>query len=121
MKFVSIRNLSNPQTRPIQARYCSSFFCRLRGLMFTQNIGQYEGLLMVQAKADRIESSIHMLFMAYDLAVIWLDEQYRVVDVKFCQKWRPAYFPAGSAKFVLETHVDRLKDFTVGDVLAVKS
>jgi uncharacterized membrane protein (UPF0127 family) len=75
---------------------------------------------MVQAKADRVESSIHMLFMAFDLTVVWLDDQYRVVDVKLCKKWRPAYFPAASARYVLETHVERGKDFLIGDQLAVQ-
>jgi uncharacterized membrane protein (UPF0127 family) len=75
---------------------------------------------MVQARSDRIESSIHMLFMSYDLTVVWIDDNYRVVDVKLCQKWKPAYFPASAARYVLETHVDRLNDFKVGDILAVE-
>jgi uncharacterized membrane protein (UPF0127 family) len=120
MKLVKIQNRSNQRVKPIQARYCSSFLCRLRGLMFTRQIGNYEGLLMVQAKADRVESAIHMLFMGYDLAVVWLDEQYRVVDVKHCKRWRPAYIPAASARYVLETHVNRVKDFIVGDELAIQ-
>jgi uncharacterized membrane protein (UPF0127 family) len=120
MKLALIRNLSNSSTEPIKARYCSSFFCRLRGLMFTRSIGSQEGLLMVQAHADRIDSSIHMLFMAFDLAVIWLNDQYRVVDKKYCRRWKLAYFPAAPARFVLETHVDRLKDFQIGDEINIK-
>ena len=75
---------------------------------------------MVQARADRFDSSIHMLFMAYDLAVIWLDDQYRVVDVKLCRQWRPAYIPVAPARFVLETNVERASDFKIGDELAVQ-
>jgi uncharacterized membrane protein (UPF0127 family) len=120
MKYVLIHNQTNNLTSPIRARYCSSFFCRLRGLMFARSLGGHEALLMVQPRADRVEASIHMLFMAFDLAVIWLDEQCRVVDKKICRRWRPAYFPAGAAKYVLETHVERLDDFCVGDQLAIR-
>lgn len=87
--------------------------------MFAPTLGTYEGLLLVQSKADRVESSIHMLFMAFDLAVIWLDEQYRVVDKKACRRWHPAYFPSAAAKYVLETHLERVDDFTVGDQLSI--
>lgn len=75
---------------------------------------------MVQGRADRVESSIHMLFMLFDLTVVWLDDQYCVVDVKLCRRWRPAYFPAGPARYVLETHTDRLPDFQIGDRISVE-
>jgi uncharacterized membrane protein (UPF0127 family) len=88
--------------------------------MFTQSLGEHEGLFMVQAHADRIDSSIHMLFMAYDLTVVWIDNDYRVVDVKLCRKWRPAYFPAVPARYVLETHIARFNDFKIGDILTVE-
>jgi uncharacterized membrane protein (UPF0127 family) len=120
MKLVLIENQSQPRIRPIKAQYCGSFLCRLRGLMFRRSFATHEGLLMVQAKADRIESSIHMLFMTFDLAVIWLNDEKLVVDVQLCRRWRPAYIPASSARFVLEAHVDRFDDFKIGDVLSIR-
>lgn len=76
---------------------------------------------MIQTRADRIDSSIHMLFMAFDLAVIWLNDQYQVVDKKYCRRWKLAYIPAAPARFVLETHVDRLNDFQIGDEIIIQS
>ncbi len=75
---------------------------------------------MVQSRADRIDLSIHMLFMAFDLAVIWLNDQHQVVDKKYCHRWKPAYFPAAPARFVLETHIDRLNDFQIGDEITIQ-
>lgn len=75
---------------------------------------------MVQPRADRFDASIHMLFMRFDLAVIWIDERLRVVDVKPCRRWRPAYLPAAAAKFVLETHIDRLTDYQISDQLSIQ-
>lgn len=120
MKFAIILNRSNPSIGPIKARFCNSFFCRLRGLMFTPSIDQHEGLLMVQERADRLNSAIHMLFMRYDLAAIWLDNQYRVVDVKLCRRWRLMYAPRAAACYVLETHRDRYGDFHIGDQAKVQ-
>lgn len=74
---------------------------------------------MVQPRADRLDASIHMFFMNFDIAVIWADNDLRVVDVKYARRWRPYYAPSKAAKFVLETHPKRLKDFQVGDQLVV--
>jgi uncharacterized membrane protein (UPF0127 family) len=113
-------NETHPFRKPFKARHCSSFFCRLRGLMFTPSIGQHEGLLMVQNTQDRINAAIHMFFMNYDLAVIWLNRELKVVDVQLARRWRPAYTPAQPALYVLETHPDRLKDFHIGDQVTLK-
>ena len=71
---VTITNLSTPLPRAIRAPYCSSFFCRLRGLMFRSHLASDEGLLLVQERSSRVDASIHMLFVFTDLAVIWLDQ-----------------------------------------------
>lgn len=120
MKFVHIHNQTHPNQTPVQARYCSSFWCRLRGLIFTRPLAPFEGLLMVQPRADRLDAAIHMFFMGYDLTVVWMDAQYRVVDVKYCKQWRPAYMPAKAALYVLEIHPDRSNDYRIGDQLAVE-
>lgn len=117
MKSVLILNQTHPAAQPIRAPYCDAFFGRFRGLMLRKEIAPHEGLLMVQPKADRIDSAIHMFFMNFDIAVIWADAQMRVVDAQIARRWRPAYAPAKAARFILETHPDRLKDFQVGDQL----
>lgn len=75
---------------------------------------------MVQPRTDRVDASIHMLFMEFDLAVIWLDDLHRVVDVKHCRRWNPVYIPIVAAKFVLETHLARLADYHIGDQLRIQ-
>jgi uncharacterized membrane protein (UPF0127 family) len=121
MQLVLIHNQYNPTTRPLQTGYCDSFFGRLRGLMFRKSLGEYEGLLMVQPRADRLDAAIHMFFMNFDITVVWADPQMRVVDVQYAKRWRPAYAPAKAAKYVLETHPDRLNDYKIGDQLVIKN
>jgi len=120
MVQVLIRNLSRPAKKPILAKSCTSFLCQLRGLMFRKAIGEHEGLFFVQAATDRINSAIHMFFMNFDIAVIWLDAQYCVVDVTLAHRWRPAYFPAKAAKYIIETHPNRLNEFHPGDQLVAE-
>ncbi len=119
MQLVLIHNQTHPTKEPLQAHYCASFLGRLRGLMFQKSIRPHAGLLMVQPRADRLDAAIHMFFMNFDIAVVWADEQLRVVDLKYARRWRPAYAPAKAAKYVLETHPDRLKDFEIGDQLVI--
>jgi uncharacterized membrane protein (UPF0127 family) len=114
-KLVTVTNQSAPLPQPIRAPYCSSFFCRLRGLMFRSRLAPDEGLLLVQGSSSRVDSSIHMLFVFTDLAVIWLDPDGVIVDTVLARAWRPAYFPKAPAKYILEISPERLSEFRVGD------
>jgi uncharacterized membrane protein (UPF0127 family) len=115
MKLVKIHNLSRPNPQPLAARYCDSFLCRLRGLTFRRSLPNNWGLLLVQSRDSRMDSSIHMLAMWIDLAIVWITDAGEVVDVRLARRWRPAYFPQRPARYVLEMAVAHLKDFQVGD------
>jgi len=96
--------------------YCDSFLCRLRGLTFRKRLDPDEGLLLVQGKRDsRIDASIHMLFVPFDLNVVWINSKMTVVDKVIAKSWWPAYFPAKSACYILEIHPDRWEDYQIGD------
>jgi uncharacterized membrane protein (UPF0127 family) len=119
MKFVQISNQSHPEVTPILAKYCQSFFCQLRGLMFTKSLPEHQGLLLVQRSDSRIEASIHMMFMWMDLAVIWINSKHNVVDVILAKRWKLAYLPKQPAKYVLETDVSNLGSFNIGDLVRI--
>lgn len=115
MKQVRIINQTHPGSEPIVARYCQSFLCQLRGLMFTSSLAENSGLLLVQGSDSRVNASIHMMFMKIDLAVIWIDSEFEVVDLVLARRWKLAYLPQKAAKYVLETGVSNLSDFNIGD------
>jgi uncharacterized membrane protein (UPF0127 family) len=83
--------------------------------MFTSSLPKNSGLLLVQGSESRLNASIHMMFMKMDLAVIWIDGNYEVVDVVLARRWKLAYLPKKAAKYVLETGVSNLRDFHIGD------
>lgn len=101
----------------LRARWCDSFTSRLRGFTFRENIAPDEGLILVEARESRVDTSIHMLFVWTDLAVFWLDNDLRVVDKTLAKAWRPFYAPRQPARYTLETAPTRLEDFQIGDQL----
>ena len=117
MQKVVIRNLSTPDSQPIRALHCASFFCRLRGLTFHKSLAPDEGLLLVQTRESRLDAGIHMFFVFMDLGIIWINNARDVVDTCLAQAWRPMYFPKHPARYVLEISPARLKEFHVGDRL----
>jgi uncharacterized membrane protein (UPF0127 family) len=117
MKNILIYNLSRPDGKPIQACYCVSFWCRLRGLTLRRHLPVDEGLLLVESKDSRIDASIHMLMVFMDLGVVWINNDSQVVDRLLAKSWHLAYFPKLPARYVLEINPERLKDFELGDRL----
>jgi uncharacterized membrane protein (UPF0127 family) len=61
-----------------------------------------------------------MFFMNFDITVVWLDHDLKVVDVRVARKWRPAYTPTKPAKYVLEIHPDQFRHFKAGDQVALE-
>jgi uncharacterized membrane protein (UPF0127 family) len=100
-----------------RVRLCVSFWCHFRGLQLVRHLPQEEGLLFVTDHEGRSHTAIHMFFMYFSIAVIWLDAQGRVVDKQLAKPWRPAYAPAKPAQYYLEANTHLLETVQVGDVL----
>ena len=115
MRQVIVYNKSDPQVKPIRVVYCSSFFCRLRGLTFRSHLSPDEGLLLVQPRDSRLDTAVHMVGVWLDLAVVWINSAGIVVDSCLARRWRLAYVPRRPARFVLEMAPVHLLDFKVGD------
>ncbi|HJQ14138.1 MAG TPA: DUF192 domain-containing protein [Anaerolineales bacterium] len=114
-KFITIENKDRRITGPLRIKYCDTFFTQLRGLTFRSHLAREEGLLLVGKRDSRLDSSIHMLFVPFDLSVIWINSAMQVVDKCLAKSWRPAYFSKQPARYVLEIHPERWGDFEIGD------
>lgn len=113
----TLRNLSNSAVRPVQAKWCGSFLSKLRGFTFRHSLGQDEGLLLVEGRDSRLDTSIHMMFVWTDLAVIWINSKNEVVDTVLAKSWRPFYASARPARYILEIHPNRMGEFKPGDIV----
>jgi len=89
--------------------------------MFRPTLTRNEGLVLVIGKDSRADSSIHMLFVHFDLAVFWINSAMIVVDKVIAKSWRPAYFPIKAARYTLEIHPSRYNDYEIGDQVQFKN
>jgi uncharacterized membrane protein (UPF0127 family) len=115
MKNVIVINELHSLESPLQASYCFSFFCRLKGLTFQRKIPQNWGLLLVQSKDSRIDSAIHMFGVFIDLGIIWINEAGEVVDKCLAKRWITIKIPKRPARYILEIIPERLREFNLGD------
>ncbi len=116
-KFISIENKNRSINRELSIKFCDTFLTQLRGLTFRARLARDEGLILVGKRDSRLDSSIHMLFVSFDLTVVWINSDMKVVDKILAKSWRPAYFSKAPAKYVLEIHPDRWENFVIGDVV----
>jgi uncharacterized membrane protein (UPF0127 family) len=98
-------------------RRCASFLCRLRGLTFRRTLGDDEGVLLVGRQESRADTAIHMFFVFFPIAAIWVDRTGRVVDAQLARPFRPLYVPRASARDVLEGPPTLLERVQIGDQL----
>lgn len=117
--FVKIQNLDREIVDLPLITKCNTFGSRLRGLMFRRTLGTDEGLLLVGARDQRLDSAIHMLFVPFDLAVIWINSNLQVADKVLARAWRAAYIPTRPAKYVLELHPIHFSAYDVGHTVAI--
>jgi len=116
-KNVTFMNLSNK--KQIKTEVAESFFPKFCGLMFRKELAPDNGLILSESYESIINSSIHMLFMRFDITVLWLNREFIVVDKCVARRWHPAYFSKFPAKHVLELHVSQIDHFSVGDILKI--
>jgi uncharacterized membrane protein (UPF0127 family) len=100
-----------------RVRHCASFLCRLRGLTFRRTLNDDEGLLLVGHQESRTDTAIHMFFVFFPIAAIWLDQDGRVVDAQLARPFRPLYVPSAPARDVLEGSPALLAQVQIGDQL----
>ena len=119
-KFIIVENKTRPVENAPRIKFCDSFLTQLRGFTFRPRLAPDEGLVLVGKRDSRLDSSIHMLFVAFDLAVFWINSEKKVVDKVIAKSWRPAYFSKEEARYVLEIHPDRWGDYEIGDTVQFK-
>ena len=75
--------------------------------------------MLVQKNENRVDSAIHMLFVWFDLTVVWINSSFTVVDKKLAKAWHLLYSPKQPAKYVLELSSDHINDFSIGDQIEI--
>ena len=121
VRYISIENTNRKIDGSLRVKYCDTFLTQLRGFTFRSHLPPDEGLVLVGRRDSRLESSIHMFFVSFDLAIIWINSGMWIVDKVLARSWRPAYFSKQPARYVLEVHPERADEFQVGDIVHFKN
>lgn len=114
-KTIFLVNKNKSLDGTLRLQYCDTFLSQLRGLMFRPRLARDEGLVLVGTRDSRLESSIHMFFVPFDLTVLWVNSSMKVVDKALAKSWRPVYVSKKPAQYVVEIHPERWNDFEIGD------
>ncbi len=117
MSWRKLQDAGSGEVVLARVRLCKSFWCHFRGLQLVPRLPEDEGLLFITNTEGRAHTTIHMFFMLFSIAVIWLDASGKVVDKQLARPWRPAYAPRQPAKYYLEANMSVLDRVNIGDVL----
>lgn len=116
-RCVLVINKEHPDAPCIRAELRTDFWGKFLGLMFRKSIDSQSSLILDQKRENRLDSSIHMLFMNFDIAVIWVNSTLQVVDTRVAKRWALAYLPLHAARYIIEAPVDALNAYHIGDHL----
>jgi uncharacterized membrane protein (UPF0127 family) len=121
LRQVNIINRTRSLKQPLAAGFCESFWCKLRGLSWRRSLAEDRGLVLADKSESRVNSSIHMLGMMFPLTILWLDSNFKVVDVYHAKPWLSFAAPRKPARYVIECAASRHEDFQIGDQLAFET
>ena len=113
--YRQIRLAENGRILLQRARWCDRFGSKLRGFTFRRHPAEDDGLVLVEKSDSRVSTSIHMLFVFFDLGVIWVNDTGEVVDKVLAKPWRLSYTPQAPARYVIELHPNLLDEVKIGE------
>lgn len=120
MKYKDVIHVESGRTLISGAKWCDSFSSKLRGFTLRRHLVATDGLVLVYGSEGTVNTSIHMLFVFFDLGVIWVNEAGEVVGKVLAKQWRPSYVPPAPARYVIEGHPAILETVAIGDHIVFK-
>ena len=112
-----LRNKTRKKTIVNEVRVAASHFSKLRGLMFESKANFNYALVFPFGEETRIKASIHMLFVFFPIAAVYLDGKKRVVDIAVLKPFALNYTPKEKAKYLIELPATKAQQVSVGDWL----
>lgn len=113
-----IRNVTRNSDIASDITYCNSFLSRGLGLMFRRSLSRDQAYVFIERRESLTSTAITMLFVFFPIAIIWLDNDKRVVDKALARPWRLIYAPDRPARYYIEAHPSALDQVEIGDMLA---
>jgi uncharacterized membrane protein (UPF0127 family) len=101
--------------------FACSIYKQALGLMFRKNIPEDHALIFVMNKSKKV--SLHMLFVAFAIDVLFLDENKRIVKICRLRPWTGLCSSGTRVKYIIETNKGKAKKagLKVGDILTFRN
>src|SRR5579859_4390747 len=116
-RWVAVRNVQTGTIVLPRAEWRDDFWGHFSGLMLRRHLPDDEGLLFVYGRESKIDTAIHMLFMFFSIATVWMDKNGLVVDKVLAKPWRLSYVPRHPAQYFIEARPSLLDRVEIGDPL----
>ncbi len=110
-------NQSTGKTLATHITRCDTFWRKFKGLMFHRKLDIDQAYVFVYDRESVAETTIHMFFVFFPIAVLWLDAQQRIVDTVIAKPFRPYYAPRRGAQYFVECAPELLTNVHIGDTL----
>ena len=98
-------NILYINTTPVHLTYATTEAQRMQGLSGKSSLGADEGMLFVFDAPE--EAGIWMKDMKFPLDIVWIDENYKIFDVKehaTPESYPKIFTPSAKASYVLEVN-----------------
>lgn len=118
-KLVGVYKLGSSEKSLVVARWCDTFFCRLRGLMFRQELPAGIGLVLDEKRDGVTNTTIHMFAVLFPIGVLWVNSEGVVVDKVVAHPWR-IYTPGKPARYIVEGPPRIINGISVGEKVEFK-
>jgi hypothetical protein len=115
--YCTIHNKKSGAVILRRAEWRKHFWGHFTGLMLRRHLPDDEGLLFDYGHDSVLQTSIHMLFMFFPIATIWINNDHVVVDKVLAKPWRPSYVPRKPARYFIEARPLLLETVEIGDTL----
>ncbi len=103
-----------------KVKHANSAWGQFKGLMFESKQNFDYALVFPFPRETRIGASIHMMFVFFPIAAVYLDSKMIVVDIAFLNPFALNYTPKKPSTFLIEMPVSAGKKISVGDKLSFK-
>ena len=100
-----------------RVRFADSYLAKAKGLMFERRERFDYALVFPFGGETRLGASIHMLFVFFPIAAVYLDSKKRVVDIAVLKPFALNYTPKKPAAYLVEMPVRRAAGIELGDEL----
>ena len=116
-QLVKVVRRDTGQVLLASARWCGGRLCRLVGLQFHRPLKPGEALILAKNKDSVASSSIHMFFVFFPIAAVWVNGEGKVTQALLAKPWRPYYASPEPARYVVEAPPAFLDQVAIGDQL----